>query len=93
MVVKAFRKRGDYLIHWNFNPEDWIYHEEDPNHMLRFTKEELPKAKRGEGPIILQHDIIERTIEIQVEMIRTIKKKGYIIVPLSKCLGIRPYHK
>jgi peptidoglycan/xylan/chitin deacetylase (PgdA/CDA1 family) len=43
------------------------------------------------GPIILQHDTYQGTVNSQEEVIRSLKKKGYKLVSMSECLRIPVY--
>ena len=92
-VLEKLRELGYVAVHWNYNPEDWVHGELNDGHVLNYVKNQIPKSqKTGSGPIILQHDI-RATVRDQPAIIKELKKKGYKLVSLQKCLGIRPYRK
>lgn len=88
------KEKGLTAVHWTLNPGDWEFAQSDPDHMVKFVQDTLPKSSLGQGEIILQHDIIERTaIKDQIKIIKLIKKKGRKIVPMRVCLGLKPFQE
>ncbi|PJF17936.1 hypothetical protein PSACC_02228 [Paramicrosporidium saccamoebae] len=93
-VLRLLKDRGYTPVHWFINPEDWSHALNDPDHMVKYIQDELPKASRGKGEIILQHDTNERTaLKDQVRIIKLIQKKGRKLVTMGVCLGQKPYKK
>lgn len=84
---------GYVAIHWNYNTDDWIHYTEGDSYVMDYIHHEIPYASRrgGNGPIILQHDIIEATIYRQGEIIDALREKGYKLVSMDVCLGMDSY--
>ncbi len=80
-------------MHWNVDLEDWKYHQSDPGHMEEEVGRAIPHTARagGIGPIILQHDNYKATARHQGRIIDLLRRKGYRLVSLSKCLGLPAY--
>lgn len=91
-AIKELKDMGYVAVHWNHNPEDWIHSGDRDKHVLKYVKSSIPKAgMAASGPIILQHDFAPATIRHQKSIIKSLKKKGYTLVPMDKCLGFEAY--
>jgi len=88
----------DYdIILWNGDPEDWNC---DGTNLT--VKDAIDSLDRTMGPavadpsknsfIVLAHDVSEYSVTTIIpEMIKHIKSLGYTFVPLSECIGRKPY--
>jgi len=93
---------GDYdydIILWNADPEDWNC---DGTNLT--VKDAIASLDRTMGPsvadpsknsfIILVHDVTEYSVgTIIPEIISHVRNLGYTFVPLSECIGRKPYRE
>lgn len=90
--LEQIRGKGYTIVHWSHDTEDWRYYETEPKHMLSYIKSAVPNAGEGDGPIILQHEKHDATVEYQAMIIEEISAKGYELVSMQESLGVAPYH-
>jgi peptidoglycan/xylan/chitin deacetylase (PgdA/CDA1 family) len=81
-VRTVARSRGQALILWNVDPQDWKDH--DPKLV---TKRVLSHARRN--AIILSHDVWPSTRHAYAGIIRGLKAKGFTLVTVPELLAGR----
>lgn len=70
------------------DPEDWKYDHVNRNHTIEYVDSKLGvNDLQTNGPIILQHDTLESTCEIQSLLIKILKKRNFNIVTIDECIG------
>lgn len=81
------------MCHWSHNTEDWIHYAYDPDRILSYVKYDIPAAgvDTAGGPIILMHDRLGPTVDLQREIIISLQEKGYKLVPMRTCIGERTF--
>lgn len=90
-VIRVLKSSGYVIINWNHDTNDWR-HQDSYGNIVGYVQNQisLPRSK-NEGPIILQHDSLKSSIQLQSGIIRILRKKGYDFVPMHECIGEKPY--
>lgn len=90
-VVNVLRSSGYVIINWNHDTNDWK-HQDSYGNIVGYVQNQIsfPHAK-DEGPIILQHDSLKSSIQLQSGIIRILRQKGYQFVSMYDCIGQEPY--
>ncbi|ORY20556.1 glycoside hydrolase/deacetylase [Neocallimastix californiae] len=93
---------GDYdydIILWNADSEDWKCDGKDItiDHVMESLEYSMGPDKADPSTnsfILLMHDVKNYTVDVVVPtVVKTIREKGYNIVPLSECIGRSPYRE
>ncbi len=90
-VVNVLRSCGYIIINWNHDTNDWK-HQDSYGNIVGYVQNQIsiPQTK-DEGPIILQHDSLRSSIQLQSGIIRILRKKGYQFVSMYECIDEEPY--
>lgn len=90
-VVEVLISLGYIVINWNHDTNDWRYQDSYGN-IVGYVQNQIsfPHIKK-EGPIILQHDSLKSSIQLQSGIIRILREKGYEFVSMYECVGEEPY--
>lgn len=79
---------GYKIIHWNTDTKD--YEKKKSKQLDKFFRKKIPPASKSrKGLIILQHDILSNTVKSQHKIIPTLLEKGYTLVDMYTCLGLK----
>ena len=80
---------GYVVLHWSYDSEDWKTRDHRISEHLANT---IPPAGSDKGgPIILLHDFLDATIAALPKIITDLQEKGYKLVDMYECLGVKPY--
>jgi len=90
-VVEVLLSLGYIIVNWNHDTNDWR-HQESYGNIVGYVQNQIsfPHIK-NEGPIILQHDSLKSSIQLQSGIIRILREKGYEFVSMYECIGEEPY--
>lgn len=90
-VVETLKSLGYVIINWNHDTNDWR-HQDSYGNIVGYVQNQIsfPHFK-NEGPIILQHDSLRSSIQLQSGIIRILQGKGYEFVSMYECIGEEPY--
>lgn len=79
---------GYKIIHWNTDTKD--YEKKKSKQLDKFFQKKIsPASKSRKGLIILQHDIFSNTVKSQHKIIPALLEKGYTLVDMYTCLGLK----
>ena len=87
-ALEKVKSLGYLVIYWN---QDAFEFKSTRSAIIKTIKTIEPTPESG-GHIILQHDILKKTIKIQDKIISILQKKGFEFVPLRVCIETRPYY-
>ena len=90
-VFEALMSLGYVIINWNHDTNDWKYQDSYGN-IVGYVQNQISSPHiKSEGPIILQHDSLKSSIQLQSGIIRILREKGYEFVSMYECIGEEPY--
>lgn len=89
--TEMLKSLGYIIINWNHDTNDWR-HQDSYGNIVGYVQHQIsiPHIK-NEGPIILQHDSLRSSIQLQSGIIRILRKKGYEFVSMYECIEEEPY--
>lgn len=90
-VVNCLQSSGYLIINWNHDTNDWRFQDSYGNIVGYVQNQVAFPHSRNQGPIILQHDSLHSSIQLQSGIIKILRKKGYEFVSMYECIGQKPY--